>query len=64
MSIQTDINVIRRINLEAKKQNKRHQILLMVDWKDGREGLLTYEAVDYINEVMRMDHVFFERVSI
>ena len=63
MSIQTDINVIRRINLEAKKQNKRHQILLMVDWKDGREGLLTYEAVDYINEVMRMDHVFLKGLA-
>lgn len=58
MSIQTDLDIIRRINTEAHKQNKHHHILLMVDWKDGREGLLTYETVDYLNEMMHMDHIF------
>ncbi|MCQ9291493.1 alanine racemase [Staphylococcus hyicus] len=63
MSIQTDLDIIRRINTEAHKQNKHHHILLMVDWKDGREGLLTYETVDYLNEMMHMDHIFLKGLA-
>jgi predicted amino acid racemase len=25
----------------------------MVDWKDGREGILTYDIIDYINEMIK-----------
>lgn len=31
--------------------------MLMVDWKDGREGVLTYDVLDYIKEIMSMSHI-------
>lgn len=63
MSIQTDLNVIRAINDEAKKQNKRHHILLMVDWKDGREGILTYETVHYLNEIIQLENIYLKGIA-
>ena len=39
MSMQTEIESIREINDIAKQLNQKHQIMLMIDWKDRREGL-------------------------
>ena len=30
--------------------------MLMVDWKDGREGVLTYDVVRYVQEVL-LSHI-------
>ena len=63
ISLQTDLNVIRAINEEAKKQRKSHSILLMIDWKDGREGILTYEAIDYLNEIIHLDSIYLKGIA-
>ncbi|MGN5883314.1 alanine racemase [Staphylococcus simulans] len=57
ISIQTDIETIRLLNETAKAQGCKHKILLMVDWKDSREGVLTYDVVRYINEIMYMPNI-------
>lgn len=57
MSIQTEISTIRDINQLAASLNKTHQVLLMIDWKDGREGILTYDLIEYIHEIMNMKHI-------
>lgn len=57
MSIQTEITTIRQINEIAKKHHKKHQILLMIDWKDAREGILTYDVIDYIQEILTMHNI-------
>ncbi|PHK50168.1 alanine/ornithine racemase family PLP-dependent enzyme [Staphylococcus edaphicus] len=57
ISIQTEITTIRRLNKIAEEQEVKHKILLMVDWKDSREGILTYDIIDYINEILYMHHV-------
>lgn len=57
ISIQTEIATIRKLNEIAQKHQVKHHILLMVDWKDSREGILTYDIVDYINEILSMHHV-------
>ncbi|WP_409327490.1 alanine/ornithine racemase family PLP-dependent enzyme [Staphylococcus pseudoxylosus] len=57
ISIQTEIATIRKLNEIAQKNQVKHHILLMVDWKDAREGILTYDIVDYINEILSMHHV-------
>lgn len=57
ISIQTEIETIRQLNNLAGKQQVKHQILLMVDWKDAREGILTYDVIDYIKEIIQMHHL-------
>ncbi|MCU5745110.1 alanine racemase [Staphylococcus sp. SQ8-PEA] len=57
MSIQTELATIREINEIARKQGVKHQILLMVDWKDGREGVLTYDLINYVREIINMHYI-------
>lgn len=57
MSIQTELETIRKINEIASNYNVKHKILLMVDWKDAREGVLTYDVIAYIREIMNMHHI-------
>lgn len=57
MSIQTEIDTIRQLNETAKKLNQKHEILLMVDWKDSREGVLAYDVVPYIEEILHMKYL-------
>ncbi len=53
MSIQTELLTIHQRNEVAEVLGKKHKILLMVDWKDGREGVLTlYDVLDYIKEII------------
>lgn len=54
MSIQTELSTIHQINEVAEVLGKKHKILLMVDWKDGREGVLTYDVLDYIKEIIHL----------
>ena len=53
-SIQTELATIRQINEIASNYDVKHNILLMVDWKDAREGVLTYDVIDYIKEIIRV----------
>ena len=29
----------------------------MVDWKDGREGVLTFDVVRYVQEILKLSHI-------
>ncbi|GEP85765.1 amino acid racemase [Staphylococcus piscifermentans] len=57
ISIQTDLETIHELNQVAASLGRKHKILLMVDWKDSREGVLTYDVVEYINEILHMKHI-------
>src|SRR5699024_3732046 len=37
--------------------------LLMVDWKDAREGVLTYDVIDYIKEIINMHHIYLKGLA-
>ncbi|OEL04065.1 alanine/ornithine racemase family PLP-dependent enzyme [Staphylococcus casei] len=63
MSMQTEMSTIRQLNDIAEQQQVKHQILLMVDWKDAREGILTYDVVDYIKEILNMHHISIAGLS-
>ncbi|WP_436854820.1 alanine/ornithine racemase family PLP-dependent enzyme [Staphylococcus caeli] len=57
VSIQTELETIRELNDIAGQLGVKHSVMLMVDWKDGREGILTYDVIHYINEILYMHHI-------
>ena len=58
ISFNSEISTIRMLNEEAKKQRKIHQILIMVDLGDLREGFfLEEDLMEAIREVVDMDHI-------
>ena len=48
---------IRQLNHIATEMSHQHQVILMVDWKDQREGVLPYDIVEYINEIKLMNNI-------
>ncbi|MBE5673969.1 ornithine racemase SfnaC [Staphylococcus sp. SS35] len=59
MSIQTELSTIYKINEVAESLGKKHKILLMVDWKDSREGVLTYDVLEYIKKIIHLKNIHF-----
>ena len=54
ISLESDITVLRALNEEAKRQNKIHEVILMMDLGDLREGFWNEEdALDAALEVER-----------
>lgn len=52
ISLQSDITVLRALNEEAKKQGKTHEVILMMDLGDLREGFWNEEdALDAAREI-------------
>ncbi|MEP9852366.1 alanine racemase [Staphylococcus aureus] len=57
ISIQTELVTIRKLNDIAAQKQVKHQILLMIDWKDQREGILTYDVIHYIKTIMELPNI-------
>ncbi|HCM90815.1 MULTISPECIES: ornithine racemase Orr [Vagococcus] len=58
VSFNTEIKVIQKLNEEAKKQNKTHKILLMVDLGDLREGIFEEEELySVVEQVVQLNNI-------
>lgn len=59
MSLESDLGILKLLNDEAKKQGKIHQVILMIDLGDLREGF--WQAEDLIDAAIQvensMDHL-------
>ena len=54
ISMNTELEVIRALSAEAVKQKKIHQIILMVEMGDLREGILLKDVPAFIREVLKL----------
>lgn len=53
ISLNSEIEVIKQLNKEAKKQGKIHKVILMVDLGDLREGYFDYNEL--INDAIKIE---------
>ena len=61
ISLQSELSVIKALNAEAKKQNKKHDILVMFDLGDLREGI--YYKDDYIPIIQEIQSLEFIQIK-
>lgn len=58
ISFNTEVETIKLLNEEAKKQDKTHKIMLMIDFGDLREGYFGYEATrNAIKEIINLSNI-------
>lgn len=57
VSLNSELDVIRALNDEAKKQNKRHKVILMYESGDLRDGCYRDELRFISGEVLKMTNV-------
>lgn len=56
-SFNTELVTIRWIAKEAKRQNKLHQIIIMIELGDLREGVMGDELLDFYEEVFMLPNI-------
>ncbi|MCK5731950.1 MAG: alanine/ornithine racemase family PLP-dependent enzyme [Tenericutes bacterium] len=64
ISLNSELTVIKALNEESLRQNKKHAILIMFDLGDLREGI--YYKSDYIstiNEILKLDNIIVKGIG-
>ena len=57
ISLNTEIKTIKNLSYHAKAQNKIHQVIIMVELGDLREGILPYDLPQFIRETLSLPHI-------
>lgn len=57
VSLNSELDVIAKLAKAAKKFNKVHKIILMVDLGDLREGVLELNLLDTVKEILKFDNI-------
>ncbi len=63
MSFNTEIEVIKKLSSEAEKQGCIHQILLMVELGDLREGIMPEDLIETVREVLRLPNIYLKGIG-
>lgn len=57
VSFNTELQTIRLISAEAKKQNKNHKIIIMIELGDLREGVLGENLIEFYQSVFQLENI-------
>lgn len=57
VSFNTELETIKLISAEAKKQNKKHKIIIMIEMGDLREGVMGDELVDFYAKIFKLQNI-------
>lgn len=57
ISLNSELETIKALNEAASQQSKVHQIILMVDLGDLREGVWFEQAVEYAGEIVKLQNI-------
>ncbi|MFO7978527.1 MAG: alanine racemase [Bacteroidales bacterium] len=54
VSLETDLETMKMISIEAQKQNKVHQVIIMIEMGDLREGVLGANLLNFYEQVFEL----------
>jgi ornithine racemase len=57
VSFNTDLEAIRAISVEAKRQGKLHKIIIMIEMGDLREGVMGDHLISFYQEVFELPNI-------
>lgn len=57
ISLNTEIETLKKLSCYAKAQNKIHQVIVMVELGDLREGVLPCDLPQFIRETLSLSHI-------
>ncbi len=57
ISLNSEIETLRRLSYYAKRHNKNHQIIIMVELGDLREGILPCDLSQFTREILLLPHI-------
>ena len=63
VSFNTEIEVIRRLSLEAQKIHRTHGIVLMVELGDLREGIMPDDLIETVRETLSLPNIVLKGIG-
>ena len=63
VSFNTEIEVIRRLSLEAQKINRIHGVVLMIELGDLREGIMPKDLIETVRETLRLPNIVLKGIG-
>ena len=63
VSFNTEIEVIRRLSLEAQKRHHTHGIVLMVELGDLREGIMPDDLIETVRETLSLPNIVLKGIG-
>jgi len=57
ISMNTEIETIKLLSKEAKKQNKTHKIIIMIELGELREGVLGEDFIDFYENIFKLENI-------
>lgn len=57
VSFNTEIYTIQMLSNEAKRQNKTHKVIIMIEMGDLREGVMGEELVEFYGKILKMPNI-------
>ncbi|WP_290439448.1 alanine/ornithine racemase family PLP-dependent enzyme [Leptolyngbya sp. 'hensonii'] len=57
ISLNTEIETLRKLSYYAKAHNKNHQVIIMVELGDLREGILPCDLPQFIRKTLALSHI-------
>lgn len=63
VSYNTEIDVIRRLSLEAQRAECHHGVVLMVELGDLREGIMPDDLLDCVRETLTLPNIDFKGIG-
>ena len=63
VSCNTEIEVIKRLSLEAQKAGRTHGVILMVELGDLREGIMPDDLMDAVRETLGLANIVFRGIG-
>ena len=63
VSFNTEIEVIRRLSLEAQKIHRMHGVILMVELGDLREGIMPDDLLETVRETLRLPNIVLKGIG-
>jgi ornithine racemase len=57
ISLNTEIETLKKLSYYAKAHNKNHQVIIMVELGDLREGILSCDISQFIRQTLSLSHI-------
>jgi predicted amino acid racemase len=63
VSCNTEIEIIRKLSMEAQKANRTHGVILMVELGDLREGIMPDDLEDTVREILSLPNIMIKGIG-
>ncbi|QKG79498.1 alanine racemase [Tenuifilum thalassicum] len=63
ISLNSSITTIRALNEEAKKQGKKHRVIIMIELGELREGVIRDNIIDFYKNVFSLENIEVEGIG-